>query len=117
MSPWSFDGDEGDGEDEEDGGGGGGVGDCRSSTLIAVQVPEHGVEILLWSSDGDDGDDEDEDDGGGSGGKGKVALLAAAAATLWMDLGDMRVSMKWVDGVMGKLRSAEEPFRHKRAAS
>lgn len=50
-------------------------------------------------------------------------LLAAAAATLWMDLGDKVVflSGKWgwkfeIEEV-GKLRLTELPLRHKRAAS
>jgi hypothetical protein len=51
-------------------------------------------------------------------------LLAAAAATLWMDLGDKVVflSGKWgwkFDTIeeVGKLRLTELPLRHKRAAS
>ncbi|KAK9167623.1 hypothetical protein Scep_002814 [Stephania cephalantha] len=49
-----------------------------------------------------------------------VALFeaaAAAAATLWMDLGDMMVSGMNGDCERGKLRLAEEPLRHSRAAS
>lgn len=57
----------------------------------------------------EDDDDDDNDDG--------VVAWAAAAASLWMDFGDMRVVGMWVDGWIGKLRLAEEPLRHKSAAS
>lgn len=82
--------------------------------------------------DGDEASDEDEEErslgGGGDGGDEAVMvvafswlkLLAAAAATLWMDLGDMMV-FSWGtncdEALIGKLRLAEEPLRHKRAAS
>lgn len=81
--------------------------------------------------DGDETTDEDEEEGswgGGDGGDEAVVvvalswlkLLAAAAATLWMDLGDIMV-FSWgtncEEALTGKLRLAEEPLRHKRAAS
>lgn len=49
-----------------------------------------------------------------------MKLFAAAAATLWIDLGDMTASPgMYCEEVNGKLRfaEAEEPLRHRSAAS
>lgn len=76
----------------------------------------------LVTPDGSDADCNDA--GGGEGGdmasrpeNDIVASAAAAAATRWMDLGDIMASGTWKGGEAGKLRLAELPFKQSTAAS
>lgn len=71
--------------------------------------------------EGDETNDDDEVEAGDADG-GMVALsmklFAAAAATLWIDLGDMTASPGiYCEELKGKLKLAEEPLRHRSAAS
>lgn len=93
-----------------------------SSNRLVVLPCEPITNVSSWvpsEEGGGDGNDEGgEGDGVVSGpGKAVVALAAAAAATLWMDFGDMRVVGRWRGAEVGKLRLAEEPLRQRRAAS